>query len=311
MMTEESTLVKLFLAIAAVLSVPDTSLLAQREHPVIAKAITAVTDGGGTYERAVVSVSFQHSETFSYDQLLAIGAFHDTLLELTLSFTSATDDDLRNLRGFEELRDLDLMNTRVTDEVFAHLATLTNLQSLRLGRTAITGTGLRELKNLARLKQLSLRQTKINEQGLESLKLIPSLTDLELDDTETDNEGIAHLKHLVNLKKLSLTKTKLARDGGLGSLASLKHLSDIRLSFTQVDDQCIRSIASMPSLAFLFVDNTLVSPAGIHEVAVLQSGGNFAKLQYLQVDSSQLTDGAREALQKAFPDLELRVRDDP
>lgn len=84
-----------------------------------------------------------------------------------------TDADLKVLKVFPELEQLDLCDTNITDEGLAQVAGLTNLDWLGLDKTRITDAGMVYLKNMQKLETLSLEHTQITDNGL------PHLTDLK------------------------------------------------------------------------------------------------------------------------------------
>jgi hypothetical protein len=71
---------------------------------------------------------------------------------LQMANPDVTDSTLEHIRGMEQLREIDLNDTKVTDEGLLILATLPHLAELRLARTKITDAGFR--KHLAGKKSL-------------------------------------------------------------------------------------------------------------------------------------------------------------
>jgi hypothetical protein len=72
--------------------------------------------------------------------------WRDTLCVLDLQGTTVTDEGLRHLSTFRELRRLDLRDTNVTDAGIKHLKGLRKLQILNLLGTKVTETAKRDLK---------------------------------------------------------------------------------------------------------------------------------------------------------------------
>jgi hypothetical protein len=96
---------------------------------------------------------------------------------VSLTDTSATDDTLAHLRGFDHVRQLFIDGTAVSDAGLAHLEGLTRMRELSLCRTRITDAGLTHLKSLTHLRILPLLQTRVTDAGVAELKrALPGLT---------------------------------------------------------------------------------------------------------------------------------------
>ncbi len=81
---------------------------------------------------------------------------------LQMANPDVNDETLHYLRGMDQLRELDLNDTKVTDEGLAVLAELPHLEELRLARTTITDAGFRKhLAGKESLLKLDLTGTKV------------------------------------------------------------------------------------------------------------------------------------------------------
>jgi hypothetical protein len=83
---------------------------------------------------------------------------------VVLQMGNADVDDrvLENLRGMDQLRELDLNDTQITDAGLAVLASLPRLEELRLARTKITDEGFRQqLAGKESLKKIDLTGTAV------------------------------------------------------------------------------------------------------------------------------------------------------
>jgi hypothetical protein len=82
----------------------------------------------------------------------------NNLEDLNLFLTQVGDHGLVHLKGLKKLKHLSLWLTRVTDSGLEHLEALTNLQTLDLQSTAITDSGLKHLQGLTNFQVLNWRQ---------------------------------------------------------------------------------------------------------------------------------------------------------
>jgi hypothetical protein len=79
-----------------------------------------------------------------------------------------TDSDVAHLKGFQNLRELDVSNARITDESIDTLLSLPKLERLRMSRTLITDPGFEmRLSKHPTLKQLWCEHTALNGASLE------------------------------------------------------------------------------------------------------------------------------------------------
>jgi hypothetical protein len=104
-------------------------------------------------------------------------AVPSTAEALSLERTAVSDEDLKLLTNFPELRCLDLDATRVTDESLPLIATLPKLEELWLEETAVTDVGLRALHSAKALRFLSVSYSAVTSSGVKTLRLAcPRLT---------------------------------------------------------------------------------------------------------------------------------------
>ena len=97
-----------------------------------------------------------------------------------------TDENLQNLKGFGDLRWLNLRQNPITDAGLANLAALEQITFLDLGKTKITDEGLSKLKGLKHLETLVISDTPVTPAGIKELQdALPKLKIDVLRETET------------------------------------------------------------------------------------------------------------------------------
>lgn len=153
------------------------------------------------------------------------------------------DDDLAFLRDMPELRRLDLDASNITDTGAKHLAGLKNLQFLNLENCRITDEGLKYLAGADSLVELRLRNATISGKGLRNLRL----------------------REKVNLKILDLAGTRVG-DAGLDNLPEPSQLFLLDLSFSQITDHAVPTLARLPKGACVYVTDTFVTQNGYNEL---------------------------------------------
>ncbi len=144
---------------------------------------------------------------------------------LDLEKTDATDETLKDLNQFPELKRL-YLSPKITDAGLAHIKGLTQLELLYLKGSQVTDQGLALLAGLASLEKLDLSGTKVTSAGLVHLKGLTSLKLLRLARTGVRDEGLENLYNLKDLTLLDLGGTKIRKE----SLEALrKALPDTRV----------------------------------------------------------------------------------
>ena len=251
---------------------------------------------------AGVNLAATHIKGAELAKLRAI----DGLVNLTLG-DSTSDADVIHLRGWRELRVLDLRDTRVTDAGLRHLDGLA-LQKLSLPQRAKTNVGLKyylaatadsdrlelqgwdisdsalqHLKQLPQLKGLSLHDTSVGDAGLKHLAPLTSLLHLGLGGTRTTDRGLLHLKRLKQLERLFLSRTQVT-DRGLAHLESLSQLQRLTLEGTQVRDPGLMHVAKLTALERLSLENTQITDEGLVHLRPL------SHLQVLVLSENKISD---------------------
>jgi hypothetical protein len=116
------------------------------------------------------------------------------LRKLDLCASNVTAKGLARLKGLTRLGTLDLsMCEEVRDPALAHLRGFAELRILNLRSTGVTDAGLVHLKGLGELRRLNLRGTKVGDAGLVHLGALTRLEDLDLRATGVTQAGIKKL----------------------------------------------------------------------------------------------------------------------
>lgn len=166
--------------------------------------------------------------------------------------TAAEFDGVRPDRGllpkFEFLRRLTISNTVVDQQLLQELSSLRNLVALSLAGCEINNVRLLEFRRLSRFKELDLSGTSIGTGDFDGLNF-PGLTTLKLNDCDwVDDETLQELSTLGTLQALQLRGTEISDDGvkHLASLPSLRHLTLDRC--INLTDQTLQHLGMMKSL---------------------------------------------------------------
>ncbi len=112
------------------------------------------------------------------DKTLArLKSIGDLIVDAELARTKVTDEGLKTLSTFSNLRSIDLAHTNVTSKGVPLLARLNHLETLNLTATPVDDTGVATLRHKPSLKHLYLFETKCTVQfATESNKTRPNLS---------------------------------------------------------------------------------------------------------------------------------------
>jgi len=122
------------------------------------------------------------------------GKSPDTVMEVDLHSTRATDADMERLKEFTNLRMLSLKDTQITDAGVEQLKALVKLEKVSLGGTRLSDAGLEHLKGMSNLEYLNLSGTQVTDAGLEHLKGLAKLRSLRLSGTGVTAGGVEKLR---------------------------------------------------------------------------------------------------------------------
>lgn len=176
----------------------------------------------------------------------------DRTTEIVFEGIDLNDDTtLEHLKGFTNLQDLSLMQSKITDGVLAHLKGLPRLRRLNLAVTNIKDASLKHLAGLTNLSELNLKSTLIMDGGLKHIAGLTNLSKLNLSATNITDEGLKHLTGLTNLNYLNLDYTKIT-DVGLKYLRRLNNLRELSLVRSHITEKAWADLkAALPNCNIL------------------------------------------------------------
>ena len=125
------------------------------------------------------------------------------------------------IRLFDSVWQVDLSGTKATDEDVSRIAVFTKIRTLDLGDSRVTSHCLYHFRGLPDLALIHLNGSQINDDGLEYLTLLPALAYLDLDNTSVTDKCLIYLKHCARLECVSLEGTQLT-EAGLEELQRFK-----------------------------------------------------------------------------------------
>ncbi len=229
----------------------------------------------------------------------------DDIQELYLSSPDLADADLVHIKGLSGLESLFLGGTYagpcpLMGQGLVNLQSMTKLRWLMLDFTSITDDHLAHLKSLNALETLSLHRNKqLNGEGLVHLKDLSALREVRFYVTPIQDFGLEHIRHLKSLEALSLQSTQVT-DEGLVYLQSLPHLKKLVLP-GQISDQGLAQLKGLVSLEELSLYSPDITDGGLAHLK------DLPLLKTLKIFSPRVTRAGLVQLLKYRPGLEVNL----
>jgi internalin A len=231
------------------------------------------------------------------------------VLALDLRSTQVTDDGLKELAVFKNLKSLEVAHTQLTGRGFRDLVGLKDLTYIGLNESKLTDAGLKEVARLKGLTALDLMDTKLTAEGLKELAGLPKLERLYLSPGQFTDASLRVLRELDLLHKLKQAGGEEAfkgeaygadpasmaeififdlsgshvTDSGLKELKALKNLSRVELGESRVTGVGVKDLAGLMKLSQLHLHGS-ATDAGLKEIGCLK------QLDVLHVSGKEVSD---------------------
>jgi serine/threonine protein kinase len=230
---------------------------------------------------------------------LPVGPF--TVHSVRLSEASLSGGLFR-LSGLNDLRVLELTDSRVTDADLAAVGGVTSLKEFAVisiadpASVAVTDAGLAHLARLNRLERLILAGQPVSDAGLAQLAGLTNLKVVGFPRTRIAGTGFTHLQKSANLQEVR--ELGPATDAGVAALSQFRHLTYVDLGDAfNVTDAGLKHLAGLAHLEKLIAHNSKLTDGGLKELTTLR------RLRGLGADGTGVTDAGLVHL-KEFPHLE-------
>lgn len=213
-------------------------------------------------------------------------------------FVNLADEDVQPLARFRGLEVIVLGRTEITGRVFDKFPTLHELRILNLEETAFDDAGLLRLEECVWMQRLDLSFTRVTGTGVRALHNMTALRELNLYGTDTGDADLFVLDKIPGLRNLNLGLTR-ASDGCAKHLRNLRNLEVLNLGGTKVTDAILDTVVELPALQELVLWETQITDAGLDRIRCIPT------LRYVDVDQSNVSPEAIQAFRPARPDVKL------
>jgi Leucine-rich repeat (LRR) protein len=228
-------------------------------------------------------------------------------VDLAVERGSADKSGLQAALRCPRLKSLRIRAAGLSEEDLASIASLVSLEELFLQDVPIQDDLLAKLtEHLSSLRRVTLRNVP-GVTSTESIVSLPQLTHLALIDMPIEADAIEPLREAKNLVSLDLRMCGRIGGDQLLVLADISGLKELKLGGYTIDNQSMVTVASMPALESLTIEDASIDAEGLAEL--VQIGPRLRSLSLARC--SGLGDDELEAI-GAFVGLRaLVLRDMP
>jgi Leucine-rich repeat (LRR) protein len=209
------------------------------------------------------------------------------LTSVVLNRCKNPDPVLKVLRGFKDLRLLELTGSNVSNAALQDLDIHKGLIKLTLYNTGVGDDGMKVMRNFPHLELLNLRATRVTAAGLRELNGLKSLQVIHLDPEQVNDDVLKALREVGLLHCLSM-----AAGPGEPRPRTDTDVTRLTLLGTRVTATGLKELQPFRNLEYLWLDDACMNPEAIGEL------GAFKKLNRLEVPRARLTDDIVHTLAK-------------
>lgn len=221
------------------------------------------------------------------------------------------DEDLKQLKGYNRLKNLFLDYTKITgsglayvddlplkylsitygnilDEAILHIVKMKTLERLEIGTPNLTDNGFKQLRALPNLTRLCVGSDKFTDKSIDTINKLPDLYTFSLYAPQMSEAVVPALYKMKNLNNLCLVKLKLKPDIGV-KLAKIRTLQTLGIiEIPAISDQSLKALSKL-TLYWLDLggitlgDNQLATlPSSLTGIGLRKTGVSAKNLENLK-----------------------------
>lgn len=198
------------------------------------------------------------------------------------------------------LRNGQLREDDLADEGLLHLAKIRELESLHLYKTNFTGKGMQSIGKLTKLEGLLIDSQLLDDEDLQHLRQFKNLKALNLECPQLSGQSLPHVVSLPCLRSLLMVVRSVASED-LSQICKMTKLQSLDLHEVQSNDDFVQAIKSMPELQSLFLDSSNLTDEHLFQLV------EMPKLTFLFLVDSLVTPAGETAARKMKPNLDITI----
>ncbi|MFN3150707.1 leucine-rich repeat domain-containing protein [Bremerella sp.] len=212
---------------------------------------------------------------------MKILAQSNSIEELHLCDQNASDEHLKQLQYFPNLKSLSIRSSLPTDAGIQSLGNASSLTSLHIySAHKLTNECLKGLTKLKQLKEFTGPtdwSRTLTDDCLPTLCQIPSLESISIsingifeEDVPFDIAQYQSFERMTNLKKLELWGSNI-QDEAMPVIGKLTRLEELHLSGNSITDEGLASLTNLHRLEVLSLSSDEITNAGLQQLEHLKS----------------------------------------
>jgi len=222
------------------------------------------------YKHKITFLKIHHYNDFDPAMIEYI-SHSEITRKLFIRFTRLKDEDMRLLDYFKNLRQLAIVNTRITDNSIKYILRFPDLIWLSLGKNhLLTGKALEKLTALKKIRTLRIWETGIRGKDMYLLRRFTDLRTLSVAKL-IRGTGIKEIGKLKQLRFLDMGNSDI-KDDDLQHLTGLRRLRLLNLSFSTIGDGVVTYLGRLKRLRMLFLGYTKITDVGKSRLRSLLPG---------------------------------------
>ncbi len=186
---------------------------------------------------------------------------------------------------------IEIRNAKLNDSLAESIGACVDLQFLALDGTDISDIQMRAITRSKKLANLYLDSCTLSDAAMGYVAENQALTALSFIGSMVPSSGLKKLAQLGRLKTIDLSGTSITDDDLRSLCASWREVDQLYLNQTQITDNGLIPIGTMPSLGMLDLNRTKVTDDGLKHVA------NLSKLTSLSLNGNRINDDGLVHLQ--------------
>jgi hypothetical protein len=177
--------------------------------------------------------------------------------QIALDGSKVTDKGFQAVLNCTNTQYLFLANTGVTDETLKKLSAFKDLKYLSLEKTKVTAAGLDAVSGLP-IQHVAMQGCDLSEDAFKAFGKMTELEELWLSNAKMKAEWLKHVSTLPNLKELNLMQADFD-DAAVKFVSTMPNLQSLTLNNTNLGDTGFQELLKLPKLQSLLVDSTKVT----------------------------------------------------
>jgi internalin A len=242
---------------------------------------TWITDLGGTFQKDKAGhvVEVDLTSTWVTDDDLAKLAVMPELRKINLSDTKIGDIGFSQLRPLQKVTYLNCFHCPyLTDGAVAYIKHWTNLEYLNVRWSEVTSRVFEHVAGMKKLKVLDVGFSRVNDDGFDALASLETLEELHIGGDKMSGLALPLLRLLPALKHLDVNGSQRTDSGRWGlmltdvnieSIAALTQLETLNMGGAIVSDVGIKLITDLVNLQTLDLSRMEITSQGLEPVAKL------------------------------------------